>query len=1029
MLPGALGSLPSSKKARTEEEKQQEEKAARRAAKKAWAEDEEGQDAKAARRAAKKAWTQEDKDEEAKAARRAAKKAWTEEEEMDQIRRGKLSRLEDDQCQEAKSDLPPCKKARTQEEEEKETWRLAAKATIEEDSDQETNTFLRLVAQEYPNQEIDCGKVAEGAVAHVEEKAPGPEELEQDAPMDRRRKIKELVIFHVEDTTMNIMPSTFGNMLKCLSEGGFQVLLGGARASVGIESGRYMFEVRVVDYTNSGEGQHLGPMPWYQLRIGFSIADSVPILGETQDSVGFDLEGNFVYNKVKTAVAQEFSSDDVLACVLNLHEEGPNANTVSLFVDGRRACQPQALPERLKGKPLYPTITFKNLTVHYNFGPLPAVALPFNCHMVQGASARDVVESPSLAPEDGRYDVLFPTCLPDEGTFDWLDLFLENHPQFTELSDRAILNWAELSGVPRPWGRDRSSNDRPEMGSGIPELDDMRVRRFLWNFASIQKRNYIVMEVKSNLLREERMELMSFFPGRCFRKVSVTLMGEPAADFMNRMHELVLNQKQRILDAAFQINLNEHIRRTGLVPMQGTQQGPPIAELTADEKKQFFRKSPYPDLTSIVFSTSFAHFSLPSDDEGFDELRQDWLKGAKCTEYFRHWMRGQKFHTRVEDLEPSEWFHKRHKDWLKLFQAWYAKQNEYRFALAQKAAENARNEANENAAPTAKASVEKAAAKTMLTAEAKKNVSVKNKFAHEGEQHEREKEQTEAADAAKDHGFEGEGSREEDTEKEGVEVNVDLVDPFGQVNLYNIGGALKQPLFSKFGFEDWTMMSLRFELNLLVHSFRHDVADPDRIGFPADHLTFYYGKYFKKLLNPKNYGVDTIKELIELVDDTVKISPKSQIVETHLPAKLESYNIFVMLTEEARRDRQRHLDLGHEDARLRIAQPLTSGVWAGGAATSAGMPTGARPQNSLLGVVPPRPAQMPPVATAGVPLPPGFIAFQQLSRPAAPRGPTLPMGGSTAPGVPSAPAPYRSASTRQTQQRPSHNSWRSDGAH
>jgi len=413
----------------------------------------------------------------------------------------------------------------------------------------------------------------------------------------------------------------------------------------------------------------------------------------------------------------------------------------------------------------------------------------------------------------------------------------------------------------------------------------------------------------------------------------------------------------------------------------------------------------------------------------------------------------------MQDLQPSEWFHKRHEEWVNLFQAWGAKQNEYQAALAKKVTDKSQKAALKKSAPTAKASAGKAEAKKRATPEGRKAQSAKKRFAGEAEEHEHEREQTEVADAEEDQGAKEDNSREEDSEMEEVEVNVDLVDPFGQADVCDIGGTLKQPLFSKFGFEDWTMMSLRFELNLLVHSFRRDVEDPDRIGIPADHLTFYYGKYFKKILNPNNYGVGTIKELIELVDDTVKISAKNQIVETHLPAQLESCNIFVMLTEEARRDRQRHLDLGHEDARLRIAQPLTSEVLAGGAATFAGIPTETQPPISLLGVVPSPPPQMPavavlgvvpspppqmppvavlgavpspppqmpPLVAAGVPLPPGAAALQQLTRPAGPGGPLVPVGGNEAPGVSSAPALYCPPPMWHTLPRPSLNSWRSDG--
>lgn len=38
----------------------------------------------------------------------------------------------------------------------------------------------------------------------------------------------------------------------------------------------------------------------------------------------------------------------------------PNAYTISLFKDGKRACEPQPLPDNLHGKALYPTINYRH---------------------------------------------------------------------------------------------------------------------------------------------------------------------------------------------------------------------------------------------------------------------------------------------------------------------------------------------------------------------------------------------------------------------------------------------------------------------------------------------------------------------------------------------------------------------------------------------------------------------------------------------------------------------------------------------
>lgn len=70
-------------------------------------------------------------------------------------------------------------------------------------------------------------------------------------------------------------------------------------------------------------------------------------------------------------------------------------------------------------------------------------------------------------PADGKYNVLFPVSLPDEGTFYWLDDFLEKNPNYTELSDRAFADWALKSGLHMKGKKE--SNDKV----GVHGMDDM----------------------------------------------------------------------------------------------------------------------------------------------------------------------------------------------------------------------------------------------------------------------------------------------------------------------------------------------------------------------------------------------------------------------------------------------------------------------------------------------------------------------------------------------------------------------------
>merc|ERR1711976_405608 len=98
--------------------------------------------------------------------------------------------------------------------------------------------------------------------------------------------------------------------------------------------------------------------------------------------------------------------------VLRVQSEIPFRTLVTLFKNGQRMAPPQPLPESLQGKALYPAITYRNVCLHYNFGPEPLAALPFKCRMVQDAAKEDITLTPkSPAPKDGKYDVLFPVFL------------------------------------------------------------------------------------------------------------------------------------------------------------------------------------------------------------------------------------------------------------------------------------------------------------------------------------------------------------------------------------------------------------------------------------------------------------------------------------------------------------------------------------------------------------------------------------------------------------------------------------------
>merc|ERR1719204_939731 len=101
----------------------------------------------------------------------------------------------------------------------------------------------------------------------------------------------------------------------------------------------------------------------------------------------------------------------------------------------------------------------------------------------------------------------------------------------------------------------------------------------------------------------------------------------------------------------------------------------------------------------------------------------------------------------------------------------------------------------------------------------------------------------------------GEDKEEKAKAEEPMEINAEDVDVFSVKDVCDLGNG--EPLFANFVYEDWALLSTRYELHLLLHAFKKDLNDPDRPSFTEAHLAYYYQKYFRKSFSIKSFGVDT----------------------------------------------------------------------------------------------------------------------------------------------------------------------------
>merc|ERR1740121_2939145 len=324
-----------------------------------------------------------------------------------------------------------------------------------------------------------------------------------------------------------------------LCDGGFQYLLAGARASFGVKTGRYLFEVKVIEALNPGWKQQ---QPQQVVRIGLSTAGSFLFLGEGKDNVCFDTEGYYIHDTNWRKMMARIGKGQTLGLLLNVNADSPNANTVSLFCDGVRVTEPQPLPENLVGKALFPTVTYRNVTLQVNFKTVLA-PLPFKCRTLGDAAKADVEKATLLPKKAGeKAEVFFPVGLPELGFFDYVDQFLAKHPDCTELSDRMLADWVAKSGNGRPgamWG----TSDQPELRTGIAPLDDLTVRKVLNAIAPTLRRNFVVTELKANLVGKERTKALLGFSAADFKKTALVLMGQPSAEYTEKVHAHLLAEK------------------------------------------------------------------------------------------------------------------------------------------------------------------------------------------------------------------------------------------------------------------------------------------------------------------------------------------------------------------------------------------------------------------------------------------------------------------------------------------------------
>merc|ERR1712217_843332 len=89
----------------------------------------------------------------------------------------------------------------------------------------------------------------------------------------------------------------------------------------------------------------------------------------------------------------------------------------------------------------------------------------------------------------------------------------------------------------------------------------MGVRRVLHAVAPIQQRNYVVMEVKANVMSADRKELVAKWVSSGFKRTAAVMMGEPPLSCKKYSQDLAFKQKQEASDIEFKAKQAEEKRK------------------------------------------------------------------------------------------------------------------------------------------------------------------------------------------------------------------------------------------------------------------------------------------------------------------------------------------------------------------------------------------------------------------------------------------------------------------------------------
>jgi len=228
-----------------------------------------------------------------------------------------------------------------------------------------------------------------------------------------------------------------------IGQGSFVHVWSGGKATHAIAGGKYWFEFTVLELMDVKIKDDLG-LPAHSCRVGWSTVETKPdLLGDDETSFAFESNrGRKLHNQEFQDYGEGFTKDDTIGCFLDLEQ-----STISFSKNGVWFGVAFTLPDALKGKPLFPHLTLKNMKVKINFGAKVA-----NSPVPQGYQWMENIKTEhALAPPNplDRPDceVVFLVGLTLSGKTTWAKKYVQEHDD----SHIYILGQQAIYERMKPW--------------------------------------------------------------------------------------------------------------------------------------------------------------------------------------------------------------------------------------------------------------------------------------------------------------------------------------------------------------------------------------------------------------------------------------------------------------------------------------------------------------------------------------------------------------------------------------------------